>query len=128
VREAPPRRDPSAVTAMFDRVAGAYDPLNQAMTAGLHHRWRARAAELALVGPGDRVLDIAAGTGDLTIELARRVGPEGEAVGCDLSEAMLARARAKAPSLRFLTADALELPFPDGAFDAATNGFGLRNF
>ncbi len=80
---------------MFDRIAGVYDLLNTAMTAGLHHRWRARAADLAQVGPGSRVLDVATGTGDLAIELARRVSPGGEVVGSDFSEAMLARARAK---------------------------------
>ena len=60
---------------MFDRIAGVYDLLNTAMTAGLHHRWRERAADLARVGPGSRVLDVATGTGDLAIELARRVSP-----------------------------------------------------
>jgi len=60
---------------MFDRIAGVYDPLNTAMTAGLHHRWRSRAVDLAGVGPGSRVLDVATGTGDLAIELARRVEP-----------------------------------------------------
>ena len=63
------------VRAMFDRIAGVYDVLNTAMTAGLHHHWRARAADLARVGPGSRVLDVATGTGDLAIELARRVSP-----------------------------------------------------
>ena len=58
---------------MFDRIAGVYDLLNTVMTAGLHHRWRARAVDLARVGPGSRVLDVATGTGDLAIELARRV-------------------------------------------------------
>src|SRR5665213_3430071 len=88
----------SQVRAMFDRVAGGYDLINSVMTAGLHHRWRERAADLARVGPGSRVLDVATGTGDLARELARRVGPGGEGVGSDFSEAMLARARAKAPS------------------------------
>src|SRR5271157_5004988 len=84
------------VRAMFDRISGVYDVMNTAMTAGLHHRWRARAADLARVGPGSRVLDVATGTGDLAIELARRVAPGGEVLGCDFAEAMLARARAKA--------------------------------
>ena len=76
---------PAQVRAMFDRIAGVYDLMNTVMTAGLHHRWRARAAELAHVGPGSRVLDVATGTGDLAIELARRVSPGGEVVGCDFS-------------------------------------------
>jgi demethylmenaquinone methyltransferase / 2-methoxy-6-polyprenyl-1,4-benzoquinol methylase len=74
------------------------------------------------------VLDVAAGTGDLTIELAGRVGPEGEAVGCDCSPEMLERARVKALVLRFELGDALALDYVDGEFDAATVGFGVRNF
>jgi demethylmenaquinone methyltransferase / 2-methoxy-6-polyprenyl-1,4-benzoquinol methylase len=113
---------------MFDRISGFYDVMNSVMTAGLHHRWRRRAADLAAVGPGDRVLDVATGTGDLAIELRRRVGPTGEVVASDFSEAMLEHARAKAPDIRFEWADALALPYPDDAFDAATVGFGARNF
>jgi demethylmenaquinone methyltransferase/2-methoxy-6-polyprenyl-1,4-benzoquinol methylase len=123
------------VRTMFDRIAGVYDPLNTAMTAGLHHRWRSRAADLALVGPGSRVLDVATGTGDLAIELARRVGPDGEVLGSDFSEGMLERARAKAAAReltgvrpRFEWADATALPYDDDRFDAATVGFGARNF
>src|SRR3982750_710740 len=89
------------VRAMFDRIAGVYDVMNSVMTAGLHHRWRERAADLAQLRPGDRALDIATGTGDLAIELARRVQPGGEVVGTDFSEGMLERARRKAPALRF---------------------------
>ena len=125
---APDTLPASQVQALFDRIAGVYDPLNQVISAGLHHDWRRRAADLAEVGPGARVLDVAAGTGDLTIELARRVAPGGEAVGCDFAENMLARAREKAPELRFESADALALPYDDGEFDAATVGFGARNF
>src|SRR2546430_4645649 len=84
------------VREMSGRIAGLYAPMNTAMTAGLHHRWRARAADLARVGPGARVLDVATGTGDLALEFARRVHPGGEVVGVDFAEAMLARARAKA--------------------------------
>src|SRR6187401_1710818 len=90
-----------SVRAMFDRIAGVYDVMNSVMTAGLHHRWRERAADLAELRPGDRALDVATGTGDLAIELARRVGPTGEVVGSDFSEGMLAHARRKAPELRF---------------------------
>jgi demethylmenaquinone methyltransferase / 2-methoxy-6-polyprenyl-1,4-benzoquinol methylase len=128
------------VQAMFDRIAGLYDVLNGVMTAGLHHRWRARAADLARVDPGSRVLDVATGTGDLALELARRVAPGGEVVGSDFSEEMLARARAKwerarhtslgsvEASLRFEWGDALDLPYESDSFDAATVGFGARNF
>ena len=129
------RLEAAQVRAMFDGIAGVYDLLNTAMTAGLHHRWRARAAELARVGPGDRALDVATGTGDLALELARRTSPGGEVLGSDFAEGMLERARAKAPPAgaasvqpRFEWADALALPYDDGAFDAATVGFGARNF
>jgi demethylmenaquinone methyltransferase/2-methoxy-6-polyprenyl-1,4-benzoquinol methylase len=122
------------VREMFERIAGLYDLMNTAMTAGLHHRWRARAADLAGVGPGARVLDVATGTGDLALELARRVDPGGEVIGVDFAEAMLARAREKAAAMgagvrpRFELGDALSLPFEADSFDAAGAGFGVRNF
>ncbi|MDQ3933728.1 MAG: bifunctional demethylmenaquinone methyltransferase/2-methoxy-6-polyprenyl-1,4-benzoquinol methylase UbiE [Actinomycetota bacterium] len=116
------------VRAMFDRIARVYDPINSVMTAGLHQRWRERAADLAALGPGDRALDVATGTGDLAVALAERVGVRGEVVGCDFSDAMLELARAKAPQLRFEHANALDLPYANGEFDAATVGFGARNF
>jgi demethylmenaquinone methyltransferase/2-methoxy-6-polyprenyl-1,4-benzoquinol methylase len=114
-----------SVRAMFDRIAGVYDLMNTVMTAGLHHRWRERAVDLARVGPGDPALDVATGTGDLAIELARRGA---DVVGSDFSEGMLARAREKDPSIRWEHADAMALPYEDGAFAAATVGFGARNF
>jgi demethylmenaquinone methyltransferase/2-methoxy-6-polyprenyl-1,4-benzoquinol methylase len=116
------------VRAMFDRIARVYDLMNSVMTAGLHHRWRERAADLAGLAPGSRALDVACGTGDLAIELARRVGPSGHVVGSDFSEAMLERARQKSAAVEWGWANALELPYPDAAFDAATVGFGARNF
>jgi demethylmenaquinone methyltransferase / 2-methoxy-6-polyprenyl-1,4-benzoquinol methylase len=113
------------VRAMFDRIARVYDRMNSVMTAGMHHRWRQRAAELANVGPGSTALDVATGTGDLAIELARR----GAAVtGSDFAPAMLEIARRKAPGLRFEEGDALALDHPDDSFDAVTVGFGARNF
>jgi demethylmenaquinone methyltransferase / 2-methoxy-6-polyprenyl-1,4-benzoquinol methylase len=110
---------------MFDRIARVYDRMNSVMTAGMHHRWRERAADLARVGPGSRALDVATGTGDLAIELGRRGA---EVVGMDFSERMLELAREKAPSLRFEQGNALELAYADGEFDAVTVGFGARNF
>jgi demethylmenaquinone methyltransferase / 2-methoxy-6-polyprenyl-1,4-benzoquinol methylase len=116
---------------MFDRVAAHYDAMNSVMTAGLHHRWRRRAATRAELGAGDAALDVCCGTGDLALELAREVGPTGSVVACDFSEQMLELARAKAANagaeVRFEWADALALPYPDASFDAVTVGFGVRN-
>ena len=113
------------VRAMFDRIARVYDRMNSVMTAGMHHRWRERAADLARVGPGSAALDVATGTGDLAIELARRGA---EVTGSDFAPAMLELARRKAPGLRFEEGDALNLAHADDSFDAATVGFGARNF
>jgi demethylmenaquinone methyltransferase / 2-methoxy-6-polyprenyl-1,4-benzoquinol methylase len=136
---APGTLQEAQVRAMFDRIAGIYDRLNSVMTAGLHHEWRRRAIDLAALHPGDRVLDVATGTGDLAFEAAARVGPDGEVVGSDFSERMLELARAKAggasapgagaaAAVRFELGNALELPYADASFDAATVGFGARNF
>ena len=120
------------VRGMFDRIAGVYDLMNTAMTAGLHHRWRERAADRAELGPGDLALDACCGTGDLAFELARRVEPDGRVIGSDFSEQMLDLARKKAAgrsvaSVRFEFGDALALSYDDGTFDAVTVGFGVRN-
>jgi demethylmenaquinone methyltransferase / 2-methoxy-6-polyprenyl-1,4-benzoquinol methylase len=110
---------------MFDRIASVYDLMNSVMTAGMHHRWRERAADLARVGPGSTALDVATGTGDLAVELARRGA---EVTGSDFAPAMLEIARGKAPGLRFEEGDALNLVQPGDSFDAVTVGFGARNF
>ncbi|HWO15539.1 MAG TPA: bifunctional demethylmenaquinone methyltransferase/2-methoxy-6-polyprenyl-1,4-benzoquinol methylase UbiE [Solirubrobacterales bacterium] len=120
------------VNRMFDRIAGRYDAMNSVMTAGMHHRWRERAADRAELRPGDAALDVCCGTGDLALELARRVAPGGRVVGCDFSEPMLDLAREKASEhgvegVRFEWADALQLPYDEGRFDAVTVGFGVRN-
>jgi demethylmenaquinone methyltransferase/2-methoxy-6-polyprenyl-1,4-benzoquinol methylase len=119
------------VRAMFDRIAPRYDLLNRAMTAGLDGRWRQAAAAAADLAAGDRALDCCTGTGDLALALADRVTTAGEVVGVDFSPRMVALARDKAARrgvpATFEVADALALPFPDGAFDAATVAFGIRN-
>lgn len=119
------------VRGMFDRIAGVYDLMNSAMTAGMHHQWRERAVDRAEVGPGSDALDICCGTGDLALELRRRIGPDGRVVGSDFSEQMLDLARAKSGEqglpVEFGWADALDLPYGDGSFDAVTVGFGARN-
>ncbi len=113
------------VRAMFDRIARIYDPVNSIMTAGMHHAWRRRAADLAGVRPGSRALDVATGTGDLALELSSRGA---SVTGMDFSPAMLELARGKAPGLEFEEGDALDLRWGDAEFDAVTVGFGARNF
>src|SRR5215212_938945 len=119
------------VRGMFDRISGVYDVMNSAMTAGMHHQWRERAVDLARVGPGSDALDICCGTGDLALELRRRIGPDGRVVGSDFSEPMLELARRKSGEeglpLEFGRADALDLPYGHGRFDAVTLGFGAPN-
>ncbi len=126
------------VEAMFDDIAPRYDLLNRVLSFGTDVRWRRRAVRtLAEALPADhaslRLLDVATGTGDLALELARRLRPA-EVVGVDLSEGMLARGREKVIAaglvdrVRLLRADAAALPFGDAAFDGATVAFGVRNF
>jgi demethylmenaquinone methyltransferase/2-methoxy-6-polyprenyl-1,4-benzoquinol methylase len=117
------RLAPDAVRTMFDRISPAYDAMNRTMTMGLDQRWR-RATVAAVVRAGDRVLDACCGTGDLALAARRRGG---RVTGLDFSQPMLERARRKGPEIEWVCGDALALPFEDGAFDAATVGFGVRN-
>jgi demethylmenaquinone methyltransferase/2-methoxy-6-polyprenyl-1,4-benzoquinol methylase len=116
---------------MFDRIAGRYDAMNSVMSAGLHHRWRSRTVDVADLEPGAAALDVCCGTGDLALELRRRVGPGGRVVGLDFSAPMLElaerKAAAAAAAVEWVEGNALELPFGDATFDAATVGFGVRN-
>jgi len=119
------------VGAVFDRVAERYDVMNDLMSLGLHRLWKAFAIEIARPRPGERILDVAAGSGDLARAMAKRVGPQGEVWLADMNFRMLARGRdrlldagALAPAVQ---CDAERLPFPDGSFDCVTVGFGLRN-
>jgi len=119
------------VRAVFDSVAGKYDLMNDLMSLGLHRVWKAYAVAVAAPKPGDRVLDVAAGTGDLTAALARRVGPHGCVVHTDINEAMLAAGRDRlldaGLNLPSALCDAEALPFAAASFDLVCVAFGLRN-
>jgi len=119
------------VGAVFDQVAARYDLMNDLMSFGLHRSWKAFVVALARVRPGEHVLDIATGTGDLARAMARRVGPHGRIFMTDINGAMLARGRGRADDagllLPAIQCDAERLPFPDASFDCVTVGFGLRN-
>jgi demethylmenaquinone methyltransferase/2-methoxy-6-polyprenyl-1,4-benzoquinol methylase len=116
------------VREMFDRIAGRYDLTNTVMTGGIDALWRRRAIAMLDVEPGARVLDLCCGTGVMTRDVAAKV-IDGSVVGVDFSPAMLAVARRNvtSPSVEFLEADALHLPFADASFDGATMGFSMRN-
>jgi demethylmenaquinone methyltransferase/2-methoxy-6-polyprenyl-1,4-benzoquinol methylase len=120
-------RDPQAVRAMFDRIAGRYDLVNTVLSMGTDGGWRRRAARETGLEPGGSALDVACGSGKLTAQLARIAGRHGRVVGLDFSPEMLAIARRDHPGMEFMEGDALDLPFGDGAFDVATIAFGLRN-
>ena len=119
------------VRDVFDSVASKYDVMNDLMSAGLHRVWKAYTVGVANVQPGDRVLDIAAGTGDLTRAFARAAGPQGTVVHTDINEAMLRVGRDRLLDegliLPTLACDAERLPFRDGSFDLVSVAFGLRN-
>jgi demethylmenaquinone methyltransferase/2-methoxy-6-polyprenyl-1,4-benzoquinol methylase len=123
---------PERVQAMFDRIARPYDAMNRVMTAGLDVRWRRLAADATEVGAGASVLDCCCGTADLSLELGRRVGPSGEVIGVDFSDGMLEIGRRKVvrkglDQVSLINGDALDLPFEDDRFAAATVAFGIRN-
>ena len=118
------------VTTMFDSIAPVYDRMNTLMTAGLDGRWRRAAVRAARLSRGGSALDVACGTGKLTVALAGAVGPEGRVLGVDLSPAMLDQARlafGELVGVEFRVGNALALPVADQSFDAATIAFGLRN-
>ncbi len=124
VRKANLSKNPGDVAAMFDDVAARYDRTNALISLGQDALWRR--AVTAAVNPvaGERVLDLAAGTGASSVPLARSGA---EVVAADFSEGMLAVGRVRHPELEFVTADAMALPFDDESFDAVTISFGLRN-
>lgn len=119
------------VRGVFDSVAGKYDLMNDLMSAGLHRAWKAYTVMVANLREGDRVLDIAGGTGDLSRAFARKVGASGMVVHTDINEAMLRTGRERLTNegliLPTLVCDAEQLPFHDASFDLVSVAFGLRN-
>lgn len=117
------------VREMFDRIAGRYDLLNTVMTAGLNRLWNRRVIKAAGLQTGDQALDLACGTGSLTRDLAKQVGPDGYVMGVDFSNEMLRAARSRpAANIEYRLGDATDLRgVPSGAFDAATIAYGARN-
>ena len=119
------------VRGVFDSVAGKYDLMNDLMSGGLHRVWKAYTVMVANAQPGQRVLDIAGGTGDLALAFSKKVGDSGEVVHTDINEAMLRTGRDRLLDagvvLPTTVCDAEKLPFPSGHFDLVTVAFGLRN-
>jgi len=121
---------PAEVGAMFDRIARVYDPMNLVISAFQEPRWRRRAVKLTGAHPGDRLLDVATGTGKVAADLHRRSQPGGGVLGVDISPGMIGVARrrfAGRAGLEYIVGDAMALPTEDGTFDAATIAFGMRN-
>lgn len=114
------------VREMFGRITARYDLLNLCLSLGLDRLWRKAAVRQLHLPPGGTAVDLCCGTGDVTETLARQVGRP-QVVGVDFVPAMLEKARAKYPGIRFVEGDALAVPLPDAQFDGATVAFGLRN-
>ncbi|SDU29724.1 2-octaprenyl-6-methoxy-1,4-benzoquinone methylase /demethylmenaquinone methyltransferase [Pseudomonas pohangensis] len=129
----PESKKAAKVAEVFHSVAAKYDLMNDLMSAGVHRLWKRFTIELSGVRPGNRVLDIAGGTGDLTKQFSRLVGSNGEVVLADINASMLKVGRDRlldlgvAGNVKFVQADAEKLPFPDNHFDVVTIAFGLRN-
>jgi demethylmenaquinone methyltransferase/2-methoxy-6-polyprenyl-1,4-benzoquinol methylase len=132
-QDVPESQKAEKVAEVFHSVAAKYDLMNDVLSGGLHRLWKRFTIELSGVRPGNRVLDIAGGTGDLTRKFASLVGPTGEVVLADINDSMLKVGRDRlldkgvAGNVQFVQADAEALPFPDNHFDVVTIAFGLRN-
>ena len=130
--EVPVAEKQQRVAGVFTSVASKYDVMNDLMSFGVHRLWKRFVVDLAGVRAGEKVLDVAAGTGDLTREFAKAVGPKGLAILSDINAAMLGEGRARLADQGLLQAPAVQLnaekiPFADDSFDLITIGFGLRN-
>lgn len=123
----------SLVGEVFKSVAGNYDVMNDAMSLGVHRAWKWFAVAQSGVGLGDRVLDLASGSGDLAVKFANKVGPEGQVVVTDINAAMLEQGRKRltdagvAGNVDYCLVNAEQLPFEDNSFDCISISFGLRN-
>ncbi len=121
----------SKVRGVFSSVASSYDVMNDLMSFGLHRLWKAFTVQIAGVRKGDRVLDVAGGTADLSLAFAKKVGPTGQVWLTDINHAMLSVGRDRVVDKGLLLpvaqCDAEKLPFPDNHFDCVTVAFGLRN-
>lgn len=132
-REVPVAEKTRLVHQVFESVADNYDLMNDLMSLGVHRFWKRHFVATSGIGRGDRVLDLAGGTGDIAALLSRKVGGSGEVVLSDINPAMLAVGRRRLEDrglvghIRYALANAESLPFPDGHFDAVTIAFGLRN-
>lgn len=122
-----------SIRAIFDRIAPVYDQMNDWLSLGQHRIWKQMTVKWSSAQPGDTCIDLCCGSGDLALQLARRVGPTGCVYGVDFSPAQLVIAQERAqhqyphPPITWVEADVLDLPFNDNYFDAATMGYGLRN-
>lgn len=131
--QVPEHEKSGRVRAVFESVATRYDLMNDLMSLGIHRLWKRQAVALSGVRRGQRVLDLAAGTGDLAARFAGLVGPGGHVVFSDINAAMLEQGRVRmvdqglVGNLTYVQADAQSLPFPDDHFDCVSIGFGLRN-
>ena len=132
-RQVPVTEKAGKVAGVFDSVADKYDLMNDLLSLGIHRWWKRFALDLTGVKAGQRVLDLAGGTGDLAGRLTRLVGPKGLVVLTDINASMLAEGRRRLTdeglvgNIAFVQADAEALPFPDNTFDCITIAFGLRN-
>jgi len=121
------------VAEVFHSVAGQYDLMNDLMSFGVHRLWKRYTIELSGVRAGQKVLDIAGGTGDLAAKFSSLVGPQGKVILSDINSSMLSNGRSRlidkgiADNMEYVQADAQYLPFPDNSFDCITISFGLRN-